>query len=257
MSDANRIGGTDTFVFLHGFTQTHHHCHDLATRIALRLEPRPTSTFIDLPGHGLSRRVDPMASIDQIGATIIDTAGPGTYVGYSMGGRCALIAAATLDPRVERLILIGATPGIDDPVDRRERQRLDADRADRLELVGVDAFLDEWMALPMFARLPDDPTGLHHRRRNDITGLAHSLRHHGTGSQAPLWDRLATITIPVLVVAGADDEKFASVGEQMTARLPRSRFRAIAGAGHAAHLERPVETADAIVEWLAGDGLLA
>jgi pimeloyl-ACP methyl ester carboxylesterase len=45
---------TDRLVFLHGFTQTHHHWHACAHLLAHRLPNVPTLGFVDLPGHGLS-----------------------------------------------------------------------------------------------------------------------------------------------------------------------------------------------------------
>ena len=41
-----------------------------------------------------------------------------------MGGRIALHAALALPERVERLVLIGASPGIADPAEREARRRM-------------------------------------------------------------------------------------------------------------------------------------
>ncbi|HEY5664831.1 MAG TPA: alpha/beta fold hydrolase [Ilumatobacter sp.] len=239
---------TDRLVFLHGFTQTHHHWHRSAQLIADRVSRPPALAFADLPGHGLSGadRNEITAGASQL----VELAGRGTYVGYSMGGRTALVAALQGDSRVERLVLIGATPGIDDPAERLDRQRLDDQRAERLELIGLDRFLDEWLAAPLFAGLAADEQGLEHRRRNTVAGLAHSLRTWGTGRQESLWGRLDQIRIPVLVMAGELDAKFTEIAQRMVARLPDATFVAIPGAGHAAHTERPDATADAVAAWL-------
>lgn len=242
---------THRFVFLHGFTQTHHHWHAAAHLLAARTTPGAALAFVDLPGHGMAGD-DTHGEIDTVGQRLVELAGPGAYVGYSMGGRVALVAAATHDPRVERLVLIGATPGIADETERAERVRLDDERARRLEQIGVESFLDEWLAQPMFARLPADEDGIAHRRRNTVAGLAHSLRAYGTGTQTPLWDELHTIDIPVLVLAGALDVKFAAIGRQMAEALPRATFATVEGAAHAAHTERPEATVGLIADWLAG-----
>ena len=42
--------------------------------------------------------------------------------GYSMGGRIALHAALALGDRVDRLVLVGASPGIADPAERAARR---------------------------------------------------------------------------------------------------------------------------------------
>lgn len=243
----------DRFVFLHGFTQTHHHWHAGARLLADRVDRgdrAATLAFVDLPGHGLAAD-DLSDSIDDVGPRLARLAGPGTYVGYSMGGRIALTAASTGAPEIERLVLIGATPGIVDPAERAERSRLDEERARHLERVGVDAFVDEWLAMPMFAGMRADDDALAHRRRNTVPGLAHSLRAYGTGAQTPRWDALETIEIPVLVLAGELDSKFAAIGARMAELLPRGTFAAVPGAGHAAHTERPVATTALITRWLA------
>ena len=237
-------------VFLHGFTQTHHHWHPVAGLLAGKLAGDPTVVLPDLPGHGLS--ANDRSDIDAAADVLARSTGPATYVGYSMGGRVALHVAVSEASPIERLVLLGATPGIDDDETRAERRRADAARAGHVEDVGVEAFLDEWLAGPLFATLPPDPDGLADRRRNTAAGLAHSLRTGGTGSQRSLWDELHRITIPVLVLAGSLDTKFTAIGREMVERLPNATFAAIEGAGHAAHGERPLEVADTIATWLNG-----
>lgn len=241
-------GSADRLVFLHGFTQTHHHWHAGSYRLARTLDLTPTLSFVDLPGHGLAS-VD-RTPIADAGAPLAELAGRGTYVGYSMGGRFALTAAVARPDLVERLVLIGATPGIADDAERAERRALDDERAAQIERDGVDRFLDTWLAAPMFAGLPDDPDGLAHRRRNTAAGLASSLRLAGTGSQPSLWDRLDEITGPVLVIAGELDIKFTDIGRRMAHALPNATFVSIDGAGHAAHTERPEAVAEIIATWL-------
>ena len=233
--------------FLHGFTQTHHHWHHVAHLVCDRLG-EATLVLPDLPGHGLS--ATDHRDIDASATELARSVGPATYVGYSMGGRVALHTALVPDSPVERLVLIGATPGIADEAERADRRRLDDERAGHVEQIGVDAFLDEWLAAPLFATLPPDPDGLVHRQRNTAAGLAHSLRTAGTGAQRSLWDDLGRITVPVLVMAGELDAKFTDIGRRMTDALPDATFVPIAGAGHAAHTERPTDVADAITTWL-------
>ncbi|MDW3213325.1 MAG: alpha/beta fold hydrolase [Ilumatobacteraceae bacterium] len=235
-------------MFLHGFTQTHHHWHPVAHRIVEALDTTPTRLFVDLPGHGLA--ADDATPIADAGEPLAALAGRGTYLGYSMGGRFALMAALARPNLVERLVLIGATPGIDDETERAERRALDDERAARIERDGVDAFLDAWLAAPMFAGLPADPDGLAHRRRNTAAGLARSLRTAGTGSQPSVWERLGEITAPVLVIAGEHDTKFTDIGRRMTECLPDAEFVSVAGAGHAAHIEQPEQTARLIADRL-------
>ncbi len=72
-----------------------------------------------------------------------------------MGGRVALHAALRHRDAVERLVLIGATPGIANAAERRARRAADDALADHIEAVGVAAFIDEWLTNPLFAGLTE------------------------------------------------------------------------------------------------------
>lgn len=237
------------FVFLHGFTQSHHHWHRPADAIRRAVDPTADLAFVDLPGHGLAAA--DRSSITDAGPALAALGGPGTWVGYSMGARFALHAALVPGHAIERLVLIGATAGLRDASERAARVADDEARAQRIEDDGVDAFVDDWLAGPLFATLPDDPASVAHRRRNTAAGLAASLRTAGTGHQQPLWDRLAEIEIPVLCLAGDLDPKFTAIGRALAAALPRATFAAVRGAGHAAHTEQPEQVADLSAEFVA------
>jgi pimeloyl-ACP methyl ester carboxylesterase len=81
--------------------------------------------------------------------------------------------------------------------------------------------------------------------------LASSLLLAGTGAQQPVWDRLAGVTVPVLVLAGERDVKFSKIGCRLADVIPGATFAAIPRAGHAAHSEQPEATAALISRWLA------
>ena len=70
----------------------------------------------------------------------------------------------------------------------------------------------------------------------------------GTGAMIPLDDRaLEQVTARTLVVAGAEDDKFAAIGRALAGAVPDAVFEAVVDAGHAAHLEQPAATAELIV----------
>ena len=165
-----------------------------------------------------------------------------------MGGRVALHAALTLGDRVERLVLIGASPGLAGAAERAARAAEDAALADRIEAIGLEAFVREWAAQPLFDGMP---RGIAEqveadRLRNTAPGLAAALRGLGTGVMPPLWERLGELAMPVELVVGERDVKFREIASLMGKALPDARVRVVPGAGHAVHLEAP----DAIVEIL-------
>lgn len=240
-------GDGPAVVALHGFAQNRNCLGALGDALAARFR----LTAPDAPGHGGSARHSG-ADVATGAGLLVATGGPAAYVGYSMGGRLCLQAAVDHPEQVAALVLIGATPGIADDEDRAARRRSDAALAQRLETIGLDAFLQEWLDLPMFAGLPDGARFDHERRANTVDGLAESLRRAGTGSMAPLWADLHTVELPVLCVTGALDERYGQIAEQMVAALgPTAEHRIIGDAGHAAHLERPEQTIEVVCEFLA------
>jgi 2-succinyl-6-hydroxy-2,4-cyclohexadiene-1-carboxylate synthase len=88
------------------------------------------------------------------------------------------------------------------------------------------------------------------RQANTPAGLASSLRLAGTGTQLPLRDRLHELNMPVLALAGERDAKFAPIAQQIASTVADGEYRAVEGAGHAAHLQQPVAVAGLLVEWL-------
>jgi len=242
---AERLGHGPRIVLVHGFTQTGRSWGALAEDLAGDHEV----VLVDAPGHGGSAEV----AADLItGALLLGAAGgPGIYVGYSMGGRLALHLALARPDLVRALVLIGATPGIEEPATRAERRAADEALAVTLERDGLDAFLARWLAQPLFASLPDEAAALEDRRRNTAAGLASSLRSAGTGSQEPLWDRLGELPMPVLVLAGEHDDRFAAIGRRMAADIgAHATWAAVPDAGHAAHLEQPGATLTMLRTWL-------
>lgn len=241
-------GSTLRLVLAHGFTQTARSWTVFERLIADRL-PGTRTVTVDLPGHGDARCP---ADLDlwESARHLVDIGRTGSYVGYSMGGRVALHAALVAPERVERLILIGATAGIDDPDERRARREADEQLARRIETIGVPAFVDEWLTNPLFAGLDEATAMRSDRLRNTAAGLAASLRATGTGTQTPLWGRLGEIGCPVLVLAGERDTKFTELGERLVDGLPHADLVVVPDAGHSVHLEQPDATATAIATWI-------
>ncbi len=233
-------------VLAHGFTQTARSWATVQRLLADR--GYPDAVAVDLAGHGDA--TDLAHDLVQSGDHLVAAGGIGTYVGYSMGGRIALHAALAHPDAVQRLVLISTTAGIEDDDERSAREEADRELAGRIETIGVRQFVDEWLASPLFAHLDAHEAQRDDRLRNSPAGLASSLRLAGTGTQRPLWGRLAEIAIPVLVVVGERDAKFRWIGERLRDELPHGDLRVIAGAGHSVHLEQPQSTVDALCDWL-------
>ena len=225
-------------VLVHGFTQNAGSWWPLVEP----LERTNRLVAVDAPGHGGSAGVE--AGLED-GADLMvgSVPGPAAWIGYSMGGRYALHAALRHPGAISRLVVVSATAGIEDPRERSERRRADASLAERVGTEGVEKFITWWTRQPLFATLPPEAAGAQDRVAHaTASGLASSLLLAGTGSQEPLWAALPAMTMPVLVVAGALDEKYVAIGERMVEAVgPNARLHVIPDAGHACHMEAPRE----------------
>jgi 2-succinyl-6-hydroxy-2,4-cyclohexadiene-1-carboxylate synthase len=232
---------------LHGFTG----CAEAMEGVAAALRDRRRVLRPDLLGHGASDapRDAGLYAIESAAAQLVRmldalAIGRAHVLGYSMGGRLALALAALHPERVRSLLAIGARAGIADPAARAARILEDERLAGEIERDGVPAFVERWSALPLFAsqrRLGAAELAEARRRRlaQRAHGLAASLRGMGAGAQTPLEGRLHAISAPALLVAGAEDPRFAALADELAARIPHARVARVPEAGHAAHLENP------------------
>ena len=164
-------------------------------------------------------------------------------VGYSMGGRLALHVAATRPERILSLLTIGAHAGLDEAA-REGRRQGDEALAQRIEKDGLEAFVNHWSGLPLFAGLERrGPTFVAQvraeRMTNHVAGLACSLRGMGAGVMEPLWDDLSTVSFPSTFVAGQLDHGYVTSARRLASIVPSGQVEVVPRAGHAVHQERP------------------
>lgn len=217
---------------------------------------------VDLLGHGRtaapaddSRYTIEHAAADLAALLTTLDAVPAHILGYSMGGRLALYLAVTRPHLVRSLILESASPGLETEKEREQRQTSDRQLADWIEANGVNAFVDRWEQLPLFASQRNLAAAVQaalrqQRLRNRPQGLGNSLRGMGTGEQPSLWSCLDKLSMPVLLVAGEHDEKFFAINQRMAALIPGATLCVLGEAGHTVHLERPTAFLKAIERFL-------
>lgn len=248
--EGKETGEAERVVLVHGFTQSSGSWAPVADRLVDDFE----MLAVDAPNHGRSTAVT-AAGLGEAARLLTTAGGVATYVGYSMGGRICLRGALDHPAAVSALVLVSATAGIEDRAERLARQVADGELADRARSMPLEEFLAEWLSGPLFSTLDSDAAGLPARRVNTPAGLARSLRNLGTGSMTPLWDRLAELEMPVLVVAGELDAKFLSIAERLVAGIgPNAALHVVAGAGHAVPFEVPDVFANVLREFLTERG---
>ena len=214
----------------------------------------------NLPGHGSELKAKYRNAPgwivglgDFANATI---EGEVTVIGYSLGARLALHFALMYPERVQALILIGGTAGIEDELDRQQRRASDEDLASWIEHNGVAAFRRRWRETPIIATQASIPSPYgeaiqERKQRLTSGGLASALRTVGPGTIESVWNRLGEIHMPTLVVSGEKDIKYCRIAHELSCGLPRGEMRVVAAAGHAAHLEASDESAAIIGTFLS------
>jgi 2-succinyl-6-hydroxy-2,4-cyclohexadiene-1-carboxylate synthase len=231
-----------TLILLHGFTNTGRSWDP----VVAALKGRYRALAPDIRGHGSAAAAVPVT----LEAVIDDTAGlvephaAFALAGYSMGGRIALHVALALPDQVQRLILIGASPGLADVGERAARRAADERLANEIESSTIEQFAARWEQTPVLAGQP--PAAHSDRLRNTTGGLARALRGLGTGALPSLWDQLGGVTMPVTLIVGERDAKFHAIAERMERQLPDGTMIVVPDAGHAVHLEAPEQVASAI-----------
>jgi 2-succinyl-6-hydroxy-2,4-cyclohexadiene-1-carboxylate synthase len=176
------------------------------------------------------------------------------YVGYSMGGRLCLRLALDHPHLAQGLVIVSATPGIVEDEARRARVASDEEHARSIERDGVDAFLERWLAQPLFATVPPAAPGLAERALLPARDLTHCLRVLGTGAMEPMWSQLAELTMPVALVTGTLDHSYEEIASQMRKRIGGPADHVRLEGGHSLPLEQPAALGGFIAAFAAQHG---
>jgi 2-succinyl-6-hydroxy-2,4-cyclohexadiene-1-carboxylate synthase len=215
-------------LFLHGLLGAAEFWSELA---ALLSYPGALGA-VTLPGHGLPPSPAVQSFEEAVDALPLER---GSFVvGYSMGGRLALGLAARRPRDVRGVVAVGAHAGIADAAERERRIEWERKERALLESRGLDAFVDHWDTLPVFATQADLLARPLSRARlarqramrlgHDVGAVAQAFTALGSGHM-PL---LPKARVPTLLVAGERDERFAPAAH-----------RCIPGVGHNVVLEAP------------------
>ena len=239
--------GPTTVVFAHGFTQTRTSWLPVATRLRIHA-PNLRCILVDLPGHGQAR--DIVADVYETASLLCAIGRSAHYVGYSLGARAVLGAVLQHPENVISAVVLSGTAGIEDRQEREARRHSDELLANRIIDIGVEAFLNEWLAQPLFADLSPTDAQVTERLGNTPEGLASSLRSCGQGATAPMWDSIAKCAVPILAIAGSRDEKFVALARRIAVAAKNGRLALVANAGHSAHLQHPDVVAQEIAYWI-------
>jgi pimeloyl-ACP methyl ester carboxylesterase len=207
----NGATGATPLLLTHGFSAS---SEMWQPNVAALSAARPVITW-DIRGHGKSDAGDDLArysaeaSVADM-ATLLDARGVARAVvgGQSLGGFLSLRFYLAHPDRVAGLVLCDTGPGY-----RRDEAR------------------QQWndRAIVLAERL----------ERDSKPGMARAARGILTQRDARVIDALPAITIPALVLVGAQDKDYLGAADYMAGKLPRAVHAVIPDAGHASNVDQP------------------
>ncbi len=258
--------GTPELVFLHGGGQNAHTWDTVAMAVG-----RP-AIAVDLPGHGHSSWRDdrdywPWSNAEAIALLLAEVAPHASVViGMSLGGLTTIRLAAAHPELVPRAVVVDVTPGV-----MTQFVGLTTEQQGSVAVVGGAPVFDTFddMLANLHSTMPNRPIetlrpGLRHNARQREDGKwtwIHDLSPRDAPEEAgprpapdsfePLWDDLASIRQPILLVkGGASMFVHPDDVERFTKTAPQGRAEVVDGASHSVQSDHPVELATLIQTFL-------
>jgi pimeloyl-ACP methyl ester carboxylesterase len=98
---------------------------------------------------------------------------------------------------------------------------------------------------------PDFDAMLARRLEQDDAAMARVIRQMSPGRQPARWEQLSGLRVPILWLAGAQDEKYVDIVQRASDRMPRADCAIAEGSGHTVHIERPEWWCDQVTSWVS------
>ncbi len=162
--------------------------------------------------------------------------------GASYGGIVALEVALAAPERVAALWVTGSDPGAPD-------RDANLGFAGMLEGATADAigYLSTRVVRPEATTASATFTAMAGR----VGGATGAAQMRALAGRTAAWDRLGALTMPTLVLWGAEDALApVAVGQRLADALPHAQFHVLNGCGHLPMLEAPSEVAAVVGAWL-------
>ncbi|MFM2070182.1 MAG: hypothetical protein RLZZ623_445 [Actinomycetota bacterium] len=262
--------GPAEIVFLHGGGQNAHTWDSVIVALG-----RP-AIAIDLPGHGHSdRRSDgdhgPWQNALAVAELLeLDRAAVGVppvapvLVGMSLGGATTIRLAATRADLFRAAVVVDVTPQVNDA-----GRAWTPEQRGSVALVGGPPTYESWDAI-FDATMATSPKRTEAQIRRGVRHNAVRLedgrwawRYELSGDPGtertwvdftPMWDDVASITIPTMLVVGGDSVFVLPEDvDQFRRLLPSARVESVPGSGHAVQSDQPAALVALLLEVLAAE----
>ena len=247
------IRGRPALVLLHGFLGD---SEDWRPLVSL-LEDDFYLVAIDLPGHGNSQSVelagdDAFRLFSQILNLTLQQLDLKRFslLGYSLGGRLAMMYSLDHGGSVEHLLLESCHPGLESDADRSIRSQSDSEWASLFRTEPLEEVLQRWYHQPVFADLNSQQRQslMEHRLRVNKNSplLGNVLDGCSLSRQPACWGKLEDVSFPVHYFYGEKDLKFTEIALRLHKSGSLAGLHKVSAAGHNVHREQPEAMADVI-----------
>lgn len=221
------------------------------------LERHLTLHCVDLPGHGRSS-LQGRFTIENIVDAIADSVpSEAVWLGWSLGGLCAMVAAQRYTHRVSKLVLVSSTPCFV----QREGWAFGVDAAVYRQF-GADLAADYRKTLKTFIALQTLKSAVSNTTRRVLqTHLCEGGEPDPkalSGGLEILCDTdfrssLSGLTQPTLIIQGGRDVLVnAAAADYLSEHIPGAQLEKLAVAGHAPMISDVEPFANAVLEFIHG-----
>jgi pimeloyl-ACP methyl ester carboxylesterase len=232
-------GRGPTLLLSHGYSATSYMWRDQVTALSDRYQV----VVWDIRGHGRSASPDDpglyseAATLGDMAAILdelqVESAAVG---GLSLGGYLSLAFHVEHASRVNKLLLFDTGPGYRKAAAREEWNDMARGRGRFFRRLGLESIADESTA--------------HGNQHRSAAGLAQAAEGILQQYDARVIDSLPGISVPTLVLVGADDTPFLAASSYMSERIPGARKVILENAGHVANIDQPEQFNKAVEDFL-------
>ncbi len=161
---------------------------------------------------------------------------PGAHlVGYSMGGRVALLFSSLKPDFFSSLTLISTNPGLLSKEEREHRSEWEEEWLSKMERMPIDEFVHEWYSQSLFCSFR--PPARRYRQNKD--SMIKTFRKFSIANLPSLWDHLLRIPCRVQMIFGRLDGKYMNIKRKIEEIDTEKRIalKTISNRSHSLHLE--------------------
>jgi pimeloyl-ACP methyl ester carboxylesterase len=210
----------------------------------------------DLPGFGGTAPLSDPPSMDgmtDVVANFLDAVNvrePVALGGLSMGGYVALAFARRYPDRLRALILADTRSEPDDETGKANRDKMIAYAKEHTATGVIEQMMPKMVSGETQTRRPEVVAEVRRIAGMQSVGgiIAALMAMRDRPDAAP---GLAPITVPTLVLVGADDALTPpAMSQNLAGRIPGARLVSIPGAGHLSNMEKPADFTAAVADFL-------